>query len=364
MSLLHQIALTQLKDVGDVLAKNLVSYCGGVEEVFKAKKKDLLKIPGIGEETAKKIINFNDFKKAEEEIAFIEKHDIQPIFYLDKAYPQRLKHYSDCPIIFYYKGTTDLNAGRMVSIIGTRKPTQQGKAVCEEIVEGLKPYQPVIVSGLAYGIDITAHRKAVQQEMETIGVMGNGLGRIYPATHKSTTKQMVKHGGLISQFMHDTKPDAPNFPRRNKIVAGICDALVVIESGQKGGSMITAFMANDYNKDVFAVPGRIKDDTSKGCNFLIKTHKANLLQSAEDIAYIMGWEKITDGKPIQQKLFHTLTPSEQKIVELLKNQETRGIDTIAYHTQMTPSELAAVIFNLELNGVIKSLPGKQYMLVR
>jgi DNA processing protein len=349
--LLYRIAISKIPKIGAVIARNLISYCGGV------------KIPNIGETLANNILNQNVLHEAENEINFIEKYKIEPIFYLDKNYPSRLKHYHDAPLMLFYKGNSDLNQARIVGIVGTRKPTERGRAFCEEIVAKLQQYNVMIISGLAYGIDITAHKKSVDLGIETVGVLGHGLDRIYPAAHKPTAEKMIKNGGLLTEFTSGTTPHKDNFPARNRIIAGLADAIIVVETARSGGSIITAKMANDYNKDVFAVPGRLKDTYSEGCNMLIKTHRANLMESVDDINYIMRWE--TDDKKTgkQQALFVELTEIEQKIVAVLQNKESVDIDTLAFKTQFSPSILSMNLLNLEFKNVIKALPGKRFMLI-
>jgi DNA processing protein len=361
--LLYRIAISKIPKIGAVLARNLISYCGGVEAVFRTKRKDLLKIPSIGETLAKNILNQNVLQEAEDEIKFIEKYKIEPIFYLDKNYPSRLKHYHDAPLMLFYKGTSDLNQARIVGIVGTRKPTERGKAFCEEIVTELQQYNVMIISGLAYGIDVTAHKKSVDLGMETVGVLGHGLDRIYPAAHKSTAEKMVRNGGLLTEFTSGTTTHKDNFPARNRIIAGLADALIVVETARSGGSIITAKIANNYNKDVFAIPGRLKDQYSEGCNMLIKTHRANLMESVADISYIMQWE--TDDKQTgkQRSLFVELSEIEQKIVNVLTAEESLDIDTLAFRTQLPPSILSMNLLNLEFQNMIKTLPGKRYMLI-
>lgn len=360
---LYKIAITQAFKVGPVTTRNLVSYCGGVEEVFKASRQLLLKIPGVGEKTVDFLKDKDVLKKAEKELKLIEKHGIKALFYTDPDFPKRLKHHQDSPTLLFYKGTADLNHSRIVGIVGTRKPTPQGVATCEELVEKLKPYNPLILSGLAYGIDITAHRKSVECGIPTIGAMGNGLGTIYPTSHRKTADQMLQNGGLITEFLYDTVVAREHFPMRNRIIAGMCDALIVVESGERGGSIISALMANNYNKDVFAVPGRLRDKYSKGCNWLIKTHKAALLESADDIGYIMRWEVDADKVAIQQKLFSELSDLEKDVVDFLQENEEPGIDLITHHTKSTSGKIAAVLLELEFKGIVKPLPGKRFMLV-
>ena len=361
--LIYYLALSKIPRVGSVTAKNLISYCGGVEEVFKAKKKKLLSIPGIGDETAKEIIRHRQLHEAEKEIKFLEKTSIRVFSYLSADYPSRLKHFADSPLVLYYNGNADLNAKRIVSIVGTRKPTDYGKASCERLIDELKPYDIMVISGLAYGIDITAHRKCLDLSIPTIGVLGNGLDKVYPFVHKRVAEQMLQNGGLLSEFPIGTPPDREHFPMRNRIVAGMCDALVVVETKEKGGSMITANLANDYNKDVFAFPGRIHDPASKGCNMLIKSHRASLLEGAQDLIYIMRWNQAEKASAVQRSLFLALSNEEQQIADLLQSQKDMAIDQLTVALSKTPSEMAAILLNLEFQGVIRSLPGKRYALV-
>ena len=326
--LLYKIAITKITKVGPVTARNLISYCGGVKAVFQTKKKDLLKIPGVGETTISNLLNKKALIEAEKELKFVETNNINLHFFLDKDYPSRLKHFPDSPILLYYKGNADLNSSRIVSIVGTRTPTVLGKAFCEEIVEGLQPYNILIVSGLAYGVDSVAHQKSLDFKIPTIGVLGHGLSKIYPSKHKKMADQMLECGGLLTEFSSEVDIEREHFPMRNRIIAGMCDALIVIETAEKGGSMISAHMANNYSKDVFAVPGRLNDKFSQGCNHLIKTHKASLIESAEDIAYVMRWDTKSERKSVQKSLFVDLSENEQQIVNLLQNVEDLSIDKL------------------------------------
>ncbi len=361
--LLYKVAITLIPNVGPVTTRNLVSYCGGVRAVFEARKRELLKIPGVGPMTAENIINQNVLGQAEEELRFIEDNGIQALFYLDESYPGRLRHYPDSPAMLYYKGRASLNAERIVAIVGTRRPSVHGVHTCEELVEGLKPYGVAIISGLAYGIDITAHRKCLHLGIPTVGVLGHGLRRIYPPQHRQVAMGMVQNGGLLSEYPSHTLPDREHFPMRNRIIAGLCDALIVVETKRKGGSMISAHIANDYNKDVFAVPGRIKDYCSEGCNHLIKAHKAALIESAADVAYIMRWEEHGNQKAIQQQLFVELTEAEKIVVDLLNQYEAVGIDQLSGAMQLASSQMASLLLELEFKGIVRALPGKRYVLV-
>lgn len=362
--LFYHIALTRIPMIGPVTAKNLISYCGGVAAVFQASKKQLLHVPGIGIETANAILKHNVLQEAEKELRFTEKHNIRVLSYLDSDYPQRLKHYADAPVVLYYKGNVDLNANRVIAVVGTRKPTNYGKSVCKQLIEELKAFKVIVVSGLAYGIDITAHRKSLEMGIPTIGVLGNGLSKIYPSLHRKTAEEMIENGGLLTEFTHKMDPDREHFPMRNRVVAGMCDALVVVETKRRGGSMITANLANDYNKDVFAYPGRNTDEFSEGCNLLIKSHKAALLDGAKDLAYVMQWAEAESPRKVQGSLFTELNPEQENIVSLLKEYNNEmAIDQLTNSLKKTPSEMAAALLDLEFKGIIRPLPGKRYVLI-
>ncbi len=359
----YKIAITKIPKVGSILSKNLIGYCGSAEAVFQAKRSDLIKIPGIGPGIAESILSGKGREIAEKECLYIEKNSIKPLFYLDDSYPTRLKHYHDCPVVLYYKGNEDLNRNKIIAMVGTRKPTLQGKMSCEEIVEGLKEYNALVISGLAYGIDITAHRKCVELGVPTIGVMGHGMSMIYPSEHQRVADRMVENGGLLTEFTHAQTPEREFFPMRNRIIAGMCDALIVVETANKGGSMISAHMANDYSKDVFAVPGRLKDEMSSGCNHLIKTHKAALLESVKDIAYVLRWDDPEKNEGIQQSLFIELNEKEKQIVDLLKGVDNLSIDKLCFETKINSGEMASLLLDLEFKGLIKPKPGKRFVLV-
>jgi DNA processing protein len=361
--LLYQIGLTLLPGVGDVLGKKLVAYCGGVEAVFKQKKKALEKIPGIGQKLVNAILSQNVLVRAEEEIKFIEDNNIIPLFYLEKKYPTRLKNCVDSPIMLYLKGNADLNVPKVISIVGTRKATEYGKEICEKIVRDLKAQNVLGISGLAYGIDTCAHKASLDNNLKTIAVLGHGLDRIYPYLNTSLSTKILDYGGLLSEFMSKTKPDRENFPKRNRIIAGLADGTLVIEAAKSGGALITANIANSYNRDVFGIPGRIGDTWSEGCNHLIKTNQAHLVQSAKDISYIMGWQRANEVKPkIQRELFIELSPEEEKITDVLRMEDSMGIDDICLKTEMPTSKVAATLLNLEFQGLVRALPGKVFKL--
>ena len=359
----YQIALTLIPGVGDVNGKRLVAYCGGVEAVFHESRAALLKIPGIGQATVNSVLSQHVFHVVEKEILFIEKNEVQPLFFTDSNYPQRLLNCEDGPLMLYYKGTANLNAPRMIAFVGTRKASDYGRERCEEMIADLKVKDVVVVSGLAYGIDSCAHRKSLECGIDTIGVMGHGLDRIYPFQHQKLAMSMLENGGLLTEFPSGTNPDRENFPKRNRIVAGICDAVVVIESGIKGGAMITATIANSYNRDAFAVPGRTNDEYSKGCNMLIKSNRAALAESAKDISYIMGWDDRKVQTKSQTSLFVEISEDEKRLLALMDSKKAVGMDHLIVSTAMPPSKVASALLNLEFEGMVKSLPGKLYKII-
>jgi DNA processing protein len=363
MSTLHQLALTFTRHIGDHLTKVLVSYCGSAEAVYEASHQKLLQIPGIGAKAIEQLRTTEPMLRAREELAFIEKNDIKVLFYTDAAYPKRLKSCPDAPALLYYKGTADLNHPRIISIVGTRNATDYGKQLCRELVEDLKAYDVLIISGLAYGIDVCAHKESLRMDIPTVSVFAHGLDRIYPAQNRPTADKMLHNGGWLTDFPSGTIPDRENFPKRNRIVAGIADATIVVEASIKGGALITAEIANSYNRDVFAFPGRITDEYSTGCNFLIRNNKAALLTSGADLAYILGWEKM-DGATLQKPqltLPIDLSTNEKLIFDIIQqNAGQLGIDDLAIKTNLPLSQLAMNLLNLEMQGFVRSLPGKTY----
>ncbi|MFT4533778.1 MAG: DNA processing protein [Saprospiraceae bacterium] len=361
-NLLNNIALTMVPDVGPVIAKLLISYCGSAEAVFKASKRELLKIPGVGQKTVEKLISSNTFGRAEVQLKFLSNNNGKAVVFHSDEYPQRLKHFDSSPLVLYLKGEMNLNHKRTVAIIGTRKPTEQGKINCEKLIEGLQDYGVQIISGLAFGIDTCAHKKCVETNTETIGIMGHGLDILYPAENRKLVSKMIKNGGVLTEFPTNTRPDRENFPMRNRIIASMSDVIVVVESKRKGGSIITAEFANNYNKDVFAIPGRTTDEVSEGCNKLIKQHKANLLESAADISYIMRWDETDKSRVVQKALFIDFNDEEQKLIDILKEKDSVTVDEFSHLLKLPPSNLANMLLTLEFKGAIRSLPGKKYIL--
>ena len=362
----YKIAVGLIPGIGSVTAKKLIAYTGGIEGVFSEKKGKLQKIPGIGNVLAENIVNCKALERAGKEIEFIEKFHIGYSFYLDDDYPERLKNCEDSPIMLYYKGNPSFNSKRILSIVGTRNATEYGRTCCERLIEDLKNrgHELVIVSGLAYGVDICAHRAALKYGFETFAVLGHGLGTLYPAVHKATAKEIIAHGALVSDFVSDTMPDRNNFVKRNRLIAGMADATLVVESGLKGGALITADLAQSYNRDVLAFPGRVGDAYSLGCNWLIKTNKAALVESALDIEYHLGWD--SPQKPVeahQTSLFVEMTEDEQRIVKAFNGDKELPIDIISVRSEMPVGLVSAQLLSLEFAGKVKSLPGKMYRLL-
>lgn len=363
-NLLYYIALTTIPNIGSVTAKKLIAYTGSVNQIFSDKKSVLEKIPGIGVVNAQNIIQNKDFalNLAQHELTFIKKNNIKAYSFLEENFPKRLIHCEDGPLVIFSKGEFNFNAQKVISIVGTRNATDYGKEFCEKLLADLVPHQPLVVSGLAFGIDICAHKAAIKNHLPTIGVLAHGLDRIYPAIHTSTAKQMIENGGLVSEFRSGTNPDRENFPKRNRIIAGLADVTIVIESSKKGGSLITADLANSYNRDVFALPGRISDTQSEGCNALIKQNKAHLIQSVNDLEYIMGWKAEETKKNNQTKLFVELTSDEKIIYDILNNQDKIAIDDIALLAKLPMSNTGSILLEMEFKNLVKSLPGKMFKL--
>jgi len=362
MNKLQQIALTKIKGVGPKTARALLAYFGSVDQIFAAGKKELQAIPGIRTSIVEAILSKSYLNDAERELAFIEKHRIDTLWLEDSSYPKRLKQCEDAPLLLYYRGNADLNPRRCISIVGTRNATAYGKQLCEELVPALKEYDIQIVSGLAYGIDVHAHRLAVKHDIPTIGVLGHGLDRVYPNAHRDIAARMLEKGGLLTEYPSGTNPDRTNFPARNRIIAGMADVTIVVEAAQKGGALITAEIANSYNRDVCAYPGGIDLPYSAGCNYLIKTHRAHLIRHSADLIYLMGWDH---PKPKQETLqlpllTNSLTKDEQRVYHFLQEKEQASVDEIALHLDWPTSKLAMILLEMEMNGVLLSLPGKVY----
>lgn len=365
--LIHRIALASLKGIGPVNARNLVAYCGGVEPLFtdKAVRRSLEKVPGIGPVLAASIRGSRAMQQAEQELAYVRKHGLRVLFYLDEGYPRRLRLCDDAPVVLYAKGTGDLDRARTIAIVGTRTPTEHGRRTCAALVEGLAESGATIISGLAYGIDIVAHRTALAQGLETIGCLAHGLDRLYPGAHAATARELCAQGALVSELPSGTPFVPGNFPARNRVIAGLSDATIVIESGHKGGSLITADIANSYDREVMAFPGRPSDPKSTGCNRLIKNNQAHLVTGAEDVLKLMGWLPKASAKPAAQPvLFQELLPEERLLVDVLRTKDKVDIDTLCAESKVPAHQAAGLLLNLELNGMVLALPGKMYAMGR
>ena len=357
--LFYQLALSFVPGIGAKTGRVLLSRFGSAAAVFKTHLKELRNTDGIGEAKAKGFKDAEVMGRAQQELDFVLKNDIQAI-YTGHNYPARLANCSDAPLLLFYKGNANLDAAKVVAIVGTRKNTDYGHKLCEELAEGLRSFSDiVVVSGLALGIDAIAHRKCVLLGIPTVGVLGHGLDRIYPYTNKALAAQMVQNGGVLAEFPSLTLPDRSNFPMRNRIVAGISDVTVVVESNIEGGALITAHMASGYNREVAAFPGRVNDTRSAGCNELIRTNIAAMITNADDLVEMMNWK---DGrqKTVQKQLFINFSAEEQKIVDMLQTKDTVHADELFHHTGLANSQLAAALLQLEMQGVIKTLPGKHY----
>lgn len=364
---MYKISLSLIPGIGSITAKSLIAYTGSAGQVFREKEKALREIPGVGTILAKNIVNSNVFDRAASEIEFIKKNKISALFYLDETYPQRLHACNDAPVILYVKGMPDLNCARVLSIVGTRHATEYGKQTVDFFLSGLadRSYSVLIVSGLAYGIDVQAHKAALNVGLPTVAVMGHGLETVYPSIHSSIAKEMEeKNGGLVSDFLSNSPIDRKNFLRRNRIIAGLSDATIIVESAKKGGALVTAEIANSYNRDVFAFPGRRGDIYSEGCHFLIKSNRAALIESVADLEYVMNWNSGNNiSSTIQPRLFNDLEPDEKIIVDLLQSEGETAIDLICIKTGLPMSKVSPTLLNLEFAGIVKGLPGKVFRVI-
>jgi DNA processing protein len=356
--ILYMIGLNLIPRIGPKLAKKLIAHCGGAKGVFEVSASILQKIPQIGTVLAKEISTQNVLKRADLELAYCKENGIRVLTYKCPAYPQRLLHCEDSPTVLYVKGNTNLNSPKIISVVGSRKATSYGKKWTQLIIEQLRSHQCVIVSGLAYGVDTFAHKAALANDLATVGVLGHGLDRIYPASNRNLSQNMIQKGALITEFLTETNPDRENFVKRNRIIAALSDATIVVESAKKGGALITAQLSNSYNRDVFPVPGPLDSEFSEGCNHLIKTHQAALLTSVADIEYLLSWNQKTKNNPI---LF-TYTPQEEQLVSLLSKTELLHIDKIVMKSTLSSSKVSKILLSLEIRGAIQSLPGKRYKL--
>ena len=362
------LALIHTPGVGAVTIRQLISHCGSADKVFQADYRKLIHIPGIGEKVVRAILSKASLEMAEQEFISCNATATNLHFFTDSTYPARLKSLYDSPIVLYSRGRFDFNMTRTVGIVGTRQVSDYGKSVTETIIKELEPYHVLVVSGLAFGVDITAHRACLKHDMPTIGVMASGLDVIYPASHSKTASEMLENGGLVTENALATKPDFMRFPARNRIIAGLSDVTIVVESARKGGSLITVEFAQNYHRDVYAVPGMLGSVHSEGCNFLIRDNKASIFTSVEDMAMAMGWEQNGNspepGRPVQmQTSFEGFTQDEGQILALLRQKGTMQLDELAWQAGMHLNKLAALLLNLEFQGMVRSLPGKKYGLI-
>ena len=360
--LLYTLTLQNATKIGDITAKKLIQYCGSAEAVLKEKRSNLLKMDGVGEKLIKSLPDHYT-SNAENELRFIKDHHINYFYFQEEDYPERLKHCIDGPILLFSSGNINLKSQHIISIVGARKITTQGIATCEKLVEALSIYNPIIVSGFAYGTDITAQKAAIKHNLQTIGCLAHGLNQMYPKAHQKYVKQIKEHGGFFTDFWSTDDFDRKNFLKRNRIIAGLSEATIVVESAEKGGSLVTAEIANSYNREVFAIPGRITDTQSIGCNSLIKHQKAHLLSQPEDVPYMLNWQLETKEKPIQKQLFIEFTTEEKVIYGFLKQNGKELLDMIALKCDMPTFRVASILLNLELKGAIRPLPGKQYEVI-
>lgn len=356
--LLYRVALTMIPDLGPVRTGILIAHFGNAQSVFNATFNQISALEGIGTISARTIKEWAGFEDAREELLFMAKHNVHAFFITDPNYPARLLNCYDPPPLLYFRGNADLNQARILSIIGTRNNTEYGKQVTEQLVQSLQPYNVIIVSGLAFGIDSIAHKAALHCGIPTIGVLGHGLDTLYPYQNRTLAKEMVRNGGLLTEFPRNTRPDRHNFPRRNRIVAGMADATVVIETASKGGSMITAELAAGYNRDVFAVPGRITDAKSAGCNQLVSQNRAIPFSGADQLLETLGWSEKKKTSRKQKSLFADLSPDEEVIVGILREKGTIPVDELALRSGFSSSRIASALLRLEIENVVMSLPGK------
>ena len=362
--LLSILALQNVSNIGDITAKKLITHCGSAEAVFKEKKHKLQKIDGIGTIILNDLFNESHFKNAEDELRFITENNITFLHFLEPDYPERLKHCIDGPILLFQRGNINLKNKRTISIVGTRQITSYGAEFCKRLVQELKPYDPVIVSGFAYGTDIIAQKEAMKQGLQTIGCLAHGLNMTYPSSHAKYVKQIEENGGFFTDFWSSDAFDRTNFLKRNRIIAGLSEATIVIESAEKGGSLVTADIADSYNRDVFAVPGRVTDTYSVGCNNLIKQQKAHILTHPLDVPYILNWQlEESQSKSVQKQLFVELNSVEKKIYLFLKENDKQLLDIIALNCDLPVFQTASVLLGMELKGVVRPLRGKLFELI-
>ena len=359
--LLYNLALQHINNVGDITAKKLIKSCGSAKQVFLESESKLQKIEGIGQKIIRSLKDKSHLKDAEEELKFIKSNQIEVLYFEEDNYPKLLKQCIDSPILLFKTGNFNLENKRIISIVGTRRITTSGISFCEKLIEDLAPYNPIIISGFAYGTDITAQKAAIKHQLQTIGCLAHGLNQIYPKTHKKYVASIEACGGFLSDFWSSDTFDRNNFLKRNRLIAGISEATIVIESAEKGGSLVTADIANSYSRDVFAVPGRPSDAMSTGCNNLIKNHKAHALTTPLDVPYILNWQLPNSQKQTHQtKLFIDLEGEEKAVYNYLKTNPKSLLDEIAINCNLPIYKMASLLLTLELKGVVKPIPGKLF----
>ena len=359
--LVFYIATSMLQEVGPIKAKHLISYLGSPEAIFKSKASTLEKIPNIGSTIAKAIVKDHVLEAAEKEMEYILKNDISVLTYVDETFPYRLKNCEDAPLLFYYKGDVDFNAQKIISIVGTRNATEYGKQCCKNLISEIKSHNPIIVSGLAFGIDACAHREALSAGLTTIAVLGTQLAKVSPTSHVELAKNITKQGCVMSEYHSQTIFDSKLFVRRNRIIAALSDATIVVESKTKGGALITADFANQYNRDVCAFPGNAGNKFSQGCNELIKKNKAALIENGHDLEELLNWDIETKiQKKSQRELFVDISDEEKKVVDYLTENPDSSIDKIAIECEIPMSKLSAQLLNMEFKGLIRCMPGKLF----
>lgn len=365
---IYSIALTMVPGVGHIGAKRLIDGMHCATDVFRFRKELPERLPDVSGRVVEALDCPQAILRAEQEFEFVQKNRIRCLTLSDEDYPSRLRECEDAPAVLFFKGNADLNALRIINMVGTRHATDYGTQICASFLQELKELCPdvMVVSGLAYGIDIHSHRAALANEFSTVGVLAHGLDRIYPHVHRKTAVDMLKKGGLLTEFLTGTNPDRHNFVSRNRIVAGMCDATIVVESAEKGGSLITAELAESYHRDCFAFPGRINDEFSKGCNQLIRDNKASLLLSAEDLVLAMSWGASSHpakAENVQRSFFIELSEEEQKVVGILERQGNLQINTLVVETDIPVQKMNAILFELEMKGVVRVLAGGMYQLL-
>lgn len=355
------MALHFIPGLGDHTIRQLIAYCGSAQRVFTIPRGKLLRVPGIGKTTLRGIGSAQAFRAAEKEVRKAEQQHVELIFYSDARYPKRLRHAADAPTLLYAKGNMDLESGKSIGIVGTRKCTDYGRHCTTSLIEALITHQPLIVSGLAYGIDIHAHQEAVRCGLQTVAVMGSGIDVIYPNAHTDTVRRILSHGGIVTENPFSTKPDAHNFPARNRIIAGLIDALIVVEAAERGGALITADIANSYDREVLAFPGDVNKSFSVGCNNLIKSNRAHLITSAQDLERIMNWDIETQPASTTRIHMEGLNAEEKQVLDCMEVAgKALHVDELSWRTSLPVARMATVLLQLEIKGALKVLPGRMY----